>query len=471
MADNILNFAKEVGKDMAVVQNKTTQISATDDSRFRVRDEHGRVAFEVDERGDLVAGGVPVKTSDGWRIRDEHGRIAFEVDDHGRTHIHDPAFDLPGRGPVRSNLAAKFQPEEPVYATYYPTHMNPWDRTSMINHNSSTLRYSQDEGETWHSVREFESPVRSGIFLKNGEVIVAIKPNGYDDPFKLYLSKGWQDDPTTAEWSHVHTGATLGTYPSAAFSWSEYENMVFVSDYGPKLGQTGARDAARYVYMSRDYGKTWEIVFDLLTDAPGLEIDEGVHNHGVLYDPYWDRIWVTYGDDATGETDIVFSDDLGKTWHTVGLLYSTPSYQCVGMFALPGCVLFATDGAPNGVLRIDRAAGKHTGTYDMEVAYRHDDEPGLTILCQCIWKAARPGNDAPVVFEYVSAPGEGRRFILTTVDGHTFNKVWEGEIVRGNSSGSAYGPTASGRLLHYAVDEYFAPGGRTLRQGPMPNAY
>lgn len=468
MENNLLNFAENVGKDMAAVQNKTKQISTTDDSSFRVRDEYGQVAFEVDEHGDLVAGGVPVKAGDGWRIRDEHGRIAFEVDEQGRTHIHDPAFDLPNTGPVRTNEHAKFTPGEPEQATYYPTYLDRNDRSTMINYNSVTLRYSRDEGETWHISHTFADSVRSGIILDNGDCLISTRSD--DAPYEVWLAQGWMANPETATWEKVHEGTATRTYPSGAFSWSHHENIVVMSEYGPKLGQAGVTDAARYAFLSRDYGKTWTRIFDLLTDVPELTQTDGMHIHGALFDPYWDRIWITYGDNENGT---VFSDDLGRTWHTAhhdtdynGL------YQLVGMWALPGCVLFASDGHPNGVVRIDRTDGKHQGPYEFQIGYLHDNVQGLTILCQSVWKANRLGDDAPVVFEFVSAPGEGRRFILTTVDGYTFNKVWEDpDITRGNSSGRAYGPTASGRLLHYAVDEYFTPGGRTLRQGPMPSAY
>lgn len=75
------------------------------------------------------------------------------------------------------------------------------------------------------------------------------------------------------------------------------------------------------------------------------------------------------------------------------------------------------------------------------------------------------------MFEFCSAPADGRRFIVTTVDGYTFNKVWEDpEVTHGNSSGRAYGPTATGQLLHYAADRRYESG-RTLHAGPMPNAY
>lgn len=474
MEDNILNFAEEVGKDMAAVQNKTAQINATDDSSFRVRDELGRVAFEVDGRGDLVAGGVPVKAGDGWRIRDEHGRVALEVDEHGRTHIHDPAFQAGDSDrPIRTNSDAKFAPGDPQPTTYYPTYMDPIDRRTMINHNSSTLRYSTDEGETWHEAHKFTVPVRSGIIMANGEVLVANRASGAtDDGFHIMLSDGWSVDPTTATWTEVAGRNAPGVTPSAAFSWSHHKNVIVFSEYGPKLGQTGVIEGeeARYAYLSLDYGKTWARIFDLLTDVPDVTQHVGMHIHGCLYDPYWDRIWITYGDDENGT---VFSDDLGRTWHTAHHDADAKGpYQLVGMYALPQCVLFATDGHPNGVMRISRSAGKHTGPYDFEIGYLYDDVQTLTILCQSVWRAERPGNDAPVVFEFVSAPGEGRRFILTTVDGYTFNKVWEDPLIsRGNSSGSAYGPTVSGRLLHYAVDEYFPDSSRTLRAGPMPNAY
>lgn len=464
---------------LEVTQDGNTVIGGTPvhaSDGYRIRDPRGFVALEVTPEGNTVIGGTPVESSEGYRIRDVHGRVALEVDANGKTHIHDPAFDTvgtpttPDNAPVRTNPDAKFIPNDPEEVTYYPTHLNPWDRTSMINYNSSMLRYSPDEGETWELIHTFDNPVRSGIFMANGEVIIATRGTDPDDTYQIHVSTGFQSNPHEATWTLVHQGQTPGAYPSGAFSWSQHNNMIAFSEYGPKVSVGGRTQAARYAYLSLDYGRTFKQILDIFQDNPALVNTEGIHIHGIAIDPYWDRIWVTYGDDEQGT---IFTDDHGDTWHVADhTVYPDGPNQCVGIIALPQCVLFATDGHPNGVLRISREQGKHHGHYDMEVAYLYDDVQGLTILCQSVWRANRPGDDAPVVFEFVSAPGEGHRFILTTVDGYTFNKVWEDpNVTRGNSSGRAYGPTATGKLLHYAVDELFSSGGRTLRRGPMPNAY
>jgi hypothetical protein len=384
--------------------------------------------------------------------------------------VYDPAFESSQAGPVRTHQHEKFEPNPPEEVTYYPTYMDRNDRTTMINHNSSMLRYSRDEGRTWHLCHTFDEPVRSGIILDNGEVLVATRGGNDGDTYQLHLSTGFNPTPEDATWEVVLQGETPDAYPSAAFSWSHHGNMVAIAEYGPKIGVRGSTEGAGRAYLSQDYGRTWRRILNIFEDNDALDEHTGIHLHGIAIDPYWDRIWVTYGDDEQGT---MFTDDLGETWHVADHSYPRDGpNQCVGIIALPNCVLFATDGHPNGVLRISREQGKHQERYEMEVAYLYDHIQSLTILCQSVWRANRPGDDAPVVFEFVSAPGEGHRFILTTVDGYTFNKVWEDpNITRGNSSGSAYGPTASGRLIHYAVDEYFTPGGRTLRQGPMPNAY
>lgn len=457
------------------IDRRTSKIEEGDPNTWEVMDEDGRRALGVDSGGNTLIGNAILQPGEGWSVEDTDGRIALEIDANGRTHIYDPAFSTAGgNAPIRMNSDAKFNPNPPEQVTYYPTHLDPNDRTTMINYNSAYLRYSRDEGVTWELSHQFDYSVRSGLILDNGEVIVNTRGTGEDDISELWLSKNWQEDPTNAEWTKVHEYITPGSYASGAFSWSHYKNVITAGEYGPKRNVGGREHSSKYMYLSIDYGRTWKTVLDLETDAPGVDPNSeyGVHIHGTLYDPYWDRLWVTYGDSVHGGTDIIYSDDLGNSWHSVGPFPdSRMSHQCVGMYALPNCVLFATDGAPNGVLRIDRRQGKGRGTYQIEVAYRHDEELSLSILCQSVWRANRAGDDAPVIFEFVSAPGEGRRFILSTVDGYDFNVLWESDVVRGNSSGRAYGPTLSGRLLHYAVDEHFTSGGRTLRQGPMPNAY
>lgn len=50
--------------------------------------------------------------------------------------------------------------------------------------------------------------------------------------------------------------------------------------------------------------------FDLGSVTNGV----GVHLHGVAFDKYWNRIWLSHGDGAFGRNGLFYSDDFGKTW-------------------------------------------------------------------------------------------------------------------------------------------------------------
>ena len=248
-----------------------------------------------------------------------------------------------------------------------------------------------------------------------------------------------------------------GPYITFALAWSvsAYKNMIFVNEYGPKTGMqwlgNDVTKNARHTYMSLDYGKTWKTIFDLntyLTTQQGRANTDGVHLHGVAWDPYWDRIWVTFGDDVNGT---VYSDDLGESWQTAhyGNTFSSP-HQNVGIMPMPKTVLFGTDGYPNGVQRIDRRLGKASGTYVIEQAYTIN--PGvneLTHLCQSIHKVEREGDDGPVLFGFGAETAVAPSHIVATYDGFTFTKLWEDSQSQAAGRGlrSITGPNLRGELI------------------------
>ncbi|HYH59583.1 MAG TPA: carbohydrate binding domain-containing protein [Thermoleophilaceae bacterium] len=210
---------------------------------------------------------------------------------------------------------------------------------------SANLRWSTDDGATWttHS-HTFPLNVQTVRDLEDGELLVFVGGSGTQA--EIWKSSGWAANRVTATFAEVHQTHASGCYFANSWSISVYDNHVLAAEYGNKLG--GA-DNARYVFHSDDYGDTWSTIYDR---GEGV----GHHLHGVCYDQYWDRIWVSFGDDTNG---IVFSDDFGATWKLADYGSSTSSpNQAVGIIAMPECVLFASDAAPNGVLKFDRSLGR-----------------------------------------------------------------------------------------------------------------
>lgn len=356
-------------------------------------------------------------------------------------------------GPTRSPI----QPWQPALTAVNPAQFITAftkDRVVGFNGNNSTgvLRETRDGGQTWTDLHSFGASYGGVQQLDNGELLAVVQND--PAPRELWLSSGYSKGGTVT-WSKVLTAS--GPYITFALAWSisTYKNMVFANEYGPKTGMqwlgNDVTKNARYTYMSLDHGKTWTTIFDLnsyLTGQQGRANADGVHLHGVAWDPYWDRIWVTFGDDVNGT---VYSDDLGVTWQTAhyGNAFSSP-HQNVGIMPMPKAVLFGSDGYPNGVQRINRTAGKHSGTYTIEQAYTIN--PGvneLTHLCQSIHKVEREGGDGPVLFGFGAETAVVPSCIVATYDGFTFTKFWEDTQSQAAGRGlrSIAGPNLKGELI------------------------
>jgi len=114
--------------------------------------------------------------------------------------------------------------------------------------------------------------------------------------------------------------------------------IIILSTYGDK----NAANPPRYIYLSRDYGGTWQ---EIEVRAIGDMADPAnFHLHDVEYDPYSSRIWVAVGDQSNG--NVLYSDDWGKTFKQV---YPSRAIQPTTITALPDRVIFGSDDMPNGI--------------------------------------------------------------------------------------------------------------------------
>jgi len=338
------------------------------------------------------------------------------------------------------------------------------------NHSGGRLKETRDGGATWTDLKVFSGSFIWVKQLANGELLACtlVDPS----PRELWLSSGYGTGSVT--WSKVLTGSAPYVTFNTSWGFSTYKNIVLVAEYGPKLPSwngNAVTENARYIYMSMDSGKTWSTVFDLnaYLASKGRSTPTGNHVHGVTWDPYWDRIWVTFGDDTNG---ILYSDDLGATWETAfyGAVNNDP-YQVVGIIAMPKAILFGTDVAPNGVQRIDRAQGKHTGAYPIEQAYTIPGDDGVTRkhLCQAIHRVRREGDDGPVLFGFSSETNPAPSFIVATYDGFNFKLLWQDTIDQPAGLGlrTIAGPTLKGELVVGANDQRTA-NMWTKMTGPVP---
>lgn len=335
------------------------------------------------------------------------------------------------------------------------------DRTRGWSHTSTQLKETNDDGATWTTLHAFSGASIEAIReLGNGELLVVTTAG--DTYRTVWRTSGYGTNGMTLE--QCFKGHAPAVKFTSAWSIFIHNNIVLVSDYGPKAGFTwgGGSDIiaeganARYSRMSLDNGKTWQTIFDLnawLT-SKGYATT-GCHLHGVAYDKWWDRLWITFGDNAYGIGGTVFSDDLGATWHWANegkvdkdnpaLAPEGSACQVVGILPMKDCILFGTDTAPNGILKIDRGQGKKLTKYKIEVGFKiNEDVPSH--LCQGIWQFS---DDQPAFFAFSSEFKSSKSCIVATWDGKNFRKVWEDADNNPSGMGlrSVVGPTIRGNLI------------------------
>ena len=369
-------------------------------------------------------------------------------------------IDVPEAVP-RGDLAARPATATAVSSSYTPGALSK-DRTRVYTSLANPPRYSDDDGVTWTDLTSIPGgvSVESTLLLDDGEMLVTGLV-GSISRRRVWRSEGLASGKPT--WTQVLEAPYAGIKFTQAWSQSTHGRIVLVNEYGPKAGMawpgiTGnvpRGEAAVRTYLSLDYGRTFKVIFNLhdwVTTAGGRSNSDMQHLHGVAWDPYWDRIWVTYGDGmgGKGSNGVIFSDDLGDTWH---FAHHTPegsqsSFQVVGIQPMPRCVLMFGDTTP-AVMRIDRAHGKHTGTYPVDVAHDSTAAGSPKHLCQGFYRGRREGDDAPLLAAFSTEGGVGQDFIVATLDGWKFEEVWRGTPTTPAGWGvrNPVGPTIRGQFL------------------------
>lgn len=333
------------------------------------------------------------------------------------------------------------------------------DRSRVWTSMSNTLSYSDDDGTTWTPVHTFSgAAMESTLVLDNGELLCTGNI-GSRSRRVVWVSEGM---PTgTPTFTEVLEAPYQGIKYTQAWSQSTHGRIVLLAEYGPKAGMAWPGidgdvpqgEGAVRVHLSMDYGRTFRTIFNLedyLVTVQGRDNADLQHLHGVAWDPYWDRIWVTFGDSmgGNGSNGVVFSDDLGETWQTAhywGPGSGSP-WQVVGILPMPRCVLFFGDMSA-AVMRINRSAGKQAGPYDVQTAYVAEAQGKH--LCQGSYRGRREGDDAPALAAFSTEGAAGQDFLLATLDGYTFAEVWTNPDTIGSGRGlrNPVGPTLRGQFL------------------------
>lgn len=201
-------------------------------------------------------------------------------------------------------------------------------------------------GKTWTPVGSSTgfSLIQRVTGTADGEILVA-------GSRAIRKSSGWSTNPSTATWSEVWSTPDADTFLAAfSYDFNDPAGQTFVASH--YTGTTANWSKSRYAWLSEDAGSTWTIVYDSVA-LYGATPAAASHVHGVCYDSWEDRLWVSEGHDSV--VGVRWSDDKGATWTkiTKGELANV-SPAPTTLVATPTGLCCASDSIENGVYGIAR---------------------------------------------------------------------------------------------------------------------
>ena len=193
---------------------------------------------------------------------------------------------------------------------------------------------------------------------------------------KLFKSVGYdRNNPGNTQF--VEVLEALSSQANIYESWGldVHDNVVIAGEYGLR-GENGAR----HVWLSTDYGNTFDLIFDQKTTTQNITgaptWTTSAHVHTAAYDRFWERIWIVVGDRPNSAT--YYSDDWGQTWTHVN---NDIDMQYTGIVAFKEGVIFGSDRGPNGLYVWYRTENK-TDDVIIEPLKIINDDPTITHIFQ-----------------------------------------------------------------------------------------
>lgn len=205
--------------------------------------------------------------------------------------------------------------------------------------NNTTIVRSNDDGKSWTTVATSPQGSLHSIYWTNdGEVLLGF--NSW-----VYKSSGWSNNPQTATWKTVvNKSKGIGILP-----WGiDGDGKKFiVTEYS-----ASDRSESRYVWISTDMGETFNIVIDKYDIDP----DNTSHMHGVCYDRWADRFFLSHGHGII--EGVYWSDDDGITWNLVNADFELNASPTT-LTATDNGIVAGSDSGRAGLYGIQRTENPH----------------------------------------------------------------------------------------------------------------
>lgn len=274
----------------------------------------------------------------------------------------------------------------------------------LYGSNSRNLYRKNSLESDWELVKSFANQdAINGIRpLGDGEVLILRSTDG------LWKSSGWSTNPLTASWKQVLV--TNGRVTPFSVETNPQNGWVTATTY-----INGDMTNARYVWLSKDNGNTFKVIFDIMNYDSDIN-QAHAHFHFAVMDAYHNettpRIWISYHKTADDPTNniapvkrVKYSDNAGVSWAD----FSNADYQPVAAIATPAGVIFGSDESIVGVYIVRRKENPSNMKYELFYAFRENIEGIFGWAMKAI-----KGEDGAYHMAFRSSVGGFPAFVITT---------------------------------------------------------